>query len=56
MISSRLEKRVTDCIVAYAYSSNHREQLLKDRKCGCFFCLEIFDSGEIKEWVKDTKM
>jgi hypothetical protein len=42
-----------DCIVAHKYSSNHRAQLQKDKKCGCFFCLSIFDPGEIIQWVRD---
>lgn len=44
-----------EIIMAYQYSSNHKELLLKDRKCGCFYCLEIFDPIEIKEWIPDEK-
>ena len=28
-------------IEAYKFSSNHKNALLNDQKCGCFFCLEI---------------
>ncbi|MDO4649441.1 MAG: cytoplasmic protein, partial [Eubacteriales bacterium] len=41
-------------IVAHAYSSNHKDQLLTDKKCGCFFCIEIFSPKEIREWIEDT--
>lgn len=40
-----------EVIKAHRYSSNHKTQLMKDRKCGCFFCLEIFEPQEIKEWL-----
>ncbi len=42
-----------DLINAHSFSSNHKKQLLQDKKCGCFYCLEIFDPKEIKEWVPD---
>jgi len=43
-----------DYIEAHAFSSNHKQALLKDGLCGCFYCIEIFDSRLITEWVKDT--
>jgi len=45
---------MTDVIEAHKYSSNHKTQLLKDKKCGCFYCLSIFNPQEIVEWVPDT--
>ena len=27
------------------------EMLENDKKCGCFYCLEIFDPAEIEEWI-----
>ena len=44
-----------DIIVAHQFSSNHKEELQKDKLCGCFYCLEIFDPVEIKEWIPDSK-
>lgn len=43
-----------DYIEAHKHSSNHREQLILDKKCGCFYCLTIFNPKEISEWVADT--
>ena len=40
---------------AHAFCSNHQEQILKDRVCGCFYCLEIFDPALIKNWIADRK-
>lgn len=44
-----------DYIEAHKYCSNNREGLLKDQKCGCFYCLTIFSSKEIEEWINNTK-
>ena len=42
---------MSDFIQAHEFASNHREPLLKDKKCGCFYCLDIFDPKEIKGWI-----
>ncbi|NLP51690.1 cytoplasmic protein [Bacillus sp. RO1] len=36
---------------AHKFSSHHKGDLEKDRKCGCFFCLEIYSPSLIKEWI-----
>ena len=28
----------------------NREALEKDTRCGCYFCLKVYDPSEIKEW------
>jgi hypothetical protein len=33
--------------------NNHRERVLASNKVGCFYCLEIYPSSEIKEWTPD---
>lgn len=42
-----------DVIAAHGFSNGHKEQLEKDRVCGCFYCLKIFDPAEIKQWLID---
>lgn len=44
-----------DIIDAHKYSINHKSIILKDKKCGCFYCMEIFSPTEIKitEWIED---
>lgn len=49
------EKILKDYIEAHKYSSNHKEELLTDKFCGCFYCLEIFKPDEINEWIEDEK-
>lgn len=43
-----------DYIDAHKFSINNKEQLLKDKKCGCFYCLKIFDPKEITDWLTDS--
>lgn len=40
-------------IEAHRYSANHKEELQKDKLCGCFYCLKIFKPEEITFWIKD---
>ena len=42
-----------DITEAHKYSINHKSVILKDKKCGCFHCIEIFSPTEIKEWIED---
>jgi len=42
-------------IDAHKFSSNNKKALLNDQKCGCFYCLNIFDSKEITNWVKEKE-
>ena len=42
---------------AHRYSCNNKPTLEKDSLCGCFYCLEIYDPVEIKEWItEDTRV
>ena len=38
-------------IQAHEHSSNHRAELLASVKCGCFYCLAIFEPAKILDWV-----
>lgn len=40
-----------DYVQAHIFCGHHREMLENDKKCGCFYCLEIFDPAEIEEWL-----
>ena len=43
-----------DYIKAHEFSAGHRKRLLQDRKCGCFYCLNIFAPKEIRRWIEDV--
>lgn len=53
----KLSKNVveTELQRAYSFSSNHKIELEKDKKCGCFACVKIFSPSEIKEWCLETE-
>ena len=36
---------------AHKHSFNNREELTQSDNCGCFSCIEIFKSSEVKEWI-----
>ena len=44
---------MADYIDAHLFTSNHKEALLKDESCGCFYCIEIFDPSFINNWLED---
>ena len=38
---------------AYNQSICNKEKLKNVKKCGCFYCLRIYDTSEIKEWIEE---
>ena len=34
-----------------AYSSNHRDEIIDSKNCGCFHCLETFHPQAIEFWI-----
>lgn len=34
-------------------SSNHKELLIKEDICGCFYCVSIFNPKLITDWIED---
>lgn len=38
---------------AYVHSINNKEELNHSNKCGCFYCLNIYNPKEIKEWIEE---
>lgn len=49
---SRPQYLRNDVIEAHRYSSNNKPALEIDKKCGCFYCLEIFNPDEIEEYLE----
>ena len=33
----------------------NKEAILKSKKCGCFYCIKIFDSDEIINWIYESE-
>ena len=42
-----------DVIEAHSSSFNNMDELRKSQKCGCFYCLKVFQSDEIEEYIED---
>ena len=42
-----------ELIKAHQFCSNHKNELLKDKICGCFYCLEIFSPTVIEMWLNE---
>lgn len=40
--------------IAHRFSSHHRKQLVKDKICGCFYCLKTFNPSQITDWCDDA--
>lgn len=40
---------------AHKHSSFHKNEILQSDYCGCFYCLSIFKSNEIVEWIDEEK-
>jgi len=43
----------SDYIVAHDFCTGNKNQLTKDKECGCFYCLRIFSPSKITFWFKD---
>ena len=44
-----------DIVKAHKHSSYNKEELEKSNKCYCFYCLNSFEPGAIKEWIAKEK-
>jgi len=42
-----------DYIRAHKNCSLNRDEILKSRLCGCFYCLRIFAPAEVVDWVDE---
>ena len=50
MKSKRMEEQ---CCLLHAYSLSNRDEIMKSEKCGCFYCLRIFETNEISAYIND---
>jgi hypothetical protein len=40
-----------DILRAHPHSIDHRAAILASDRCGCFFCLAVFEPSAIEEWI-----
>lgn len=38
---------------AYVHSINNKKELNNSKKCGCFYCLKIYNPKEINKWIEE---
>ena len=53
-----LQEKYFELMYAHEESIYNRKALEKDSKCGCFFCLKVYNPSEITEWCdkKETAL
>lgn len=47
------KKKKPDYIAAHSHSFMNRKEIIQSKKCGCFYCLQIFSHDVISEWIDD---
>ncbi len=55
-LKKKCSREITDeeCCLAHRFSRSNEADIHYSRKCGCFFCLRVFDSGEVHDWLNDS--
>ena len=48
-----LQDKYFELMYAHKECARNRKALEKDSKCGCFYCLEIYNPSEITEWCDE---
>lgn len=51
LLGEEEEDSQEDHVIAHRFSIYNKEIITKSSKCGCFFCIKIFDPNEIEEWI-----
>ena len=49
-----VKKMVPDYIRAHNFCRFNKSQTLQGETCGCFYCLAIFNSREIEDWIPEV--
>lgn len=39
---------------ARSFCSGHRQKLMQDTQCGCFYCIRRFHPSEIQAWIDEN--
>lgn len=42
-----------DTTAAHEFCAKHKNQIINDEKCGCFYCCKIFSPKEITFWLNE---
>lgn len=44
---------IPDHIAAHKHCANNRHEIIASEKCGCFHCIAVFESSEVKLWFDE---
>ena len=44
---------VPDYFAAHKHSGHHRNEILASERCGCFYCISIFEPNDIADWIEE---
>ena len=47
------KKPVPDILSAHRASFCNEKAISKSEKCGCFYCLQLFEPADINEWISE---
>lgn len=39
-------------VKAHEHCSNNKTEIKRSKKCGCFYCCDIFDASEVKQFIE----
>ena len=42
-------------ITAHKHSIRHREEILANETCGCFYCFAIYPPSAVTEWIDEEQ-
>jgi len=48
-----VDAEISDIKNAWLYGTFHKDELLNDKACGCFYCLKIYSPKDIIEWCDE---
>lgn len=43
----------TSLVAAHKHCAHHEDEIVRSTVCGCFYCLGVFPSSEIEDWLDD---
>jgi len=44
-----------DVVVAHRHCIRNRAELERSTTSGCFYCLEVYPTAEVWEWIRETQ-
>lgn len=52
LVKAEMPKEILD---AHTHCANNKDEINQSKKCGCFYCFNIYSATEVKEWIESGK-